>query len=238
MDDTVFAPAEDEETSTTVGGTAESSIIMTVCRRFVPAAISPWGIDGNGGCMDGNMGVRGTFSEEANGVGRQGIDGVSMEISLRAEDGRDLTDRWKRGLDRVGMEGEDVIGCVRLEMDGECGVSGVGALVRSEGLEEEAVGWEGKETEALLVSLFGSVREVWGPALVRSLSFSRSSSSSSSSSLALMASTLASIQSRIRPIDISPLSGLSEVEGAMPPTETPCWIITIRSWHAAAYPAL
>lgn len=195
-------------------------------------------MDGNGGCTDGKTGVRGTFSVAASGVERQGVDGVSIGISLRAEDRRDLMDRWKRGIDRVGMVGEGVVGCVRLELVGECGVSGVGALIRSEGLDEEVVGWDEEETETLLMSLFRSVREVWGPALVRSLSFSRSSSSSSSSSLAFMASILASIQSRIRPMVISPLRGLSEVEGAMPPTETPCWIIIIRSWHAAAYPAL
>lgn len=238
MDDTTFAPPEEEETSTTVGGAAESSIIITVCRRLLPAAISPCGVDGNGACMGGRTGVRGTFSVDASGVETQGIDGMSVEISLRAEDGRDLMGRWKREIDRAGMVGDGVVGCVRLELVRECGVSGVGALVRSEDLEEEVVGWDEEETEALLTSLFGSVREICGPPRVRSLSFSRSSSSSSSSSLAFMASILASIQSRIRPMDISPLRGLSEVEGAMPPTETPCWIIIMRSWHAAAYPAL
>lgn len=93
MDDTVFVPAEDEDTSTTVGGAAESSIIITVWRRLVPAAISPCGMDGNGGCTDGKTGVRGTFSVEVSGVERQGIDGVSIGISFRAEDRRDLMGR-------------------------------------------------------------------------------------------------------------------------------------------------
>lgn len=83
----------------------------------------------------------------------------------------------------------------------------------------------GNETGGAL-SLATVVLEGGGPLLARSFSFSRSSSSSSSSSLAFIASILASVQSKIRPMErVSPLRGW-----AMPTSaETPCWIIDMRS---------
>lgn len=82
-------------------------------------------------------------------------------------------------------------------------------------------------------SLCASARVEGGETRARSRSFSRSSSSSSSSSLDLTASIRASIQSKMRPTVISPLCALCS-EGAMPPAETPCWTMIMRSWQAAA----
>lgn len=81
---------------------------------------------------------------------------------------------------------------------------------------------------------------VCDPFLARSFS----SSSSSSSSRLLIASSLASIQSITFPIVIPfPTSLFIDPEfddegSAAPPTDTPCWIMSSRSWHAAPYPAL
>ena len=69
----------------------------------------------------------------------------------------------------------------------------------------------------------------------RCFSFSCSSSSSSSSSLALISSSLASVQSITLPIVMpSPPMVLFSPDVPTPLAETPCWIIVKRSWHAEA----
>src|ERR1700679_1361694 len=75
--------------------------------------------------------------------------------------------------------------------------------------------------------------------LLPPLERSFSSSSSSSSSRLFTASNRASIQSITLPMVISfPVASLTDSDiaeegSATPPTDTPCWIMTSRSWQAA-----
>lgn len=85
----------------------------------------------------------------------------------------------------------------------------------------------------VVVGLEVDVVVVFAPPFARSFS----SSSSSSSSRLFTASNLASIQSMTFPMVIAfpepSCIGPARHGSSTPPTDTPCWIMSSRSWHAA-----